>query len=218
MTDSIHRPGVHPAAADAAARLGSSIDLADFRLAGGTALAWHLGHRVSVDLDFFSFTAGTLDPTPAAELADALKRIDPAGKSFDVGDRTIHGRIGECHVSFFQVEGGWFDSPVRVTEQIGLASVPELAAMKLVAVMTRCAKKDFYDLVAIAETGMTLPEMVAGARRMYAGFDQALPHLRRSIVYFDEAEADPDPVSTTGATWPAVKRAMEALARDLDRL
>lgn len=218
MTESIRRPGVHPSAADAAARLGSSIDLTQFRLAGGTALAWHLGHRVSVDLDFFSFTPGTLDPPSAAELVDALRGIDPAGESFHLGERTIHGRVGGCHVSFFQVEGTWFSPPVRVAEQIDLATVPELAAMKLVAVMTRCAKKDFYDLAAIAETGMTLPDMVAGARRMYAGFDQALPHLRRSLVYFEEAEADPDPVSNTGISWAAVKLGMEVLARGLDRL
>ena len=218
MTDSIRRPGVHPSAADAAALLGRSIDLTQFRLAGGTALAWHLGHRVSVDLDFFSFTPGTLDPAPAAELADVLQGIDPAGGPFDLGERTIHGRIGACHVSFFQVEGEWFDPPVRVAERIDLATVPELAAMKLVAVMTRCAKKDFYDLVAIAESGLTLSDMLAGARRMYAGFDQALPHLRRSVVYFDEAEVDPDPFSMTGITWPDVKRRMEALARGFDRL
>jgi hypothetical protein len=81
----------------------------------------------------------------------------------------------------------------------------EIAAMKLVAVMTRCAKKDFYDLVAIAEHGIPIPQMVNAARRMYDGFDAALPHLRRALAYFEEAEADPDPLSTTGITWGEVK-------------
>ena len=47
------------AAGDAAAVLGAAVDLARFRLAGGTALAWHLGHRLSEDLDFFTFDAKT---------------------------------------------------------------------------------------------------------------------------------------------------------------
>lgn len=218
MSETIRRSGVHPDAAAAAVILGSAIDLGDFRLAGGTALAWHLGHRISVDLDFFSFTSGVLDSTRTSALVEALHRIDVTGEPFHLSDRTIHGKVGACHVSFFQVEGSWFDQPRRVHEGIDLATVPELAAMKLVAVMTRCAKKDFYDLVAVSEAGLTLPEMVAGARQMYVGFDQALPHLRRALVYFDEAETDPDPVSTTGATWPSVKRSMEALARTLNQI
>jgi hypothetical protein len=217
VTDSIRRPGVHPAAADAAERLGRSIDLERFRLAGGTALAWHLGHRISEDLDFFSFDAGTLAAEPAESLAMALQRVDPTSGSFRIGENTVHGRVGDCRISFFQVEGAWLGPPVRVREGIGLASVAEVAAMKLVAVMTRCAKKDFYDLVAISETGMTLAEMVDGGRRMYAGFDQALGHLRRSLAYFDEAETDPNPITITGQTWPAVKRSIEVLARGLDR-
>ncbi len=218
MTDSIRRPGVHPAAADAAERLGRSIDLERFRLAGGTALAWHLGHRVSEDLDFFSFDAGALATEPAGSLATALQRVDPANVPFRIGENTIHGTVGECRISLFQVDGTWLAPPVRVREGIGLANVSEVAAMKLVAVMTRCAKKDFYDLVAISEAGMTLAEMVECGRRMYAGFDQALGHLRRSLVYFDEAETDPDPITTTGQTWPAVKRSIEVLARGLDRV
>jgi hypothetical protein len=86
--------------------------------------------------------------------------------------------------------------------------------MKLVAVMTRCAKKDFYDLVAIADYGISLPQMIDYGHRMYAGFGDALPHLRRALGYFDEAESDPDPVSTTRATWPAVKRRVESLRRE----
>jgi hypothetical protein len=87
--------------------------------------------------------------------------------------------------------------------------------MKLVAVMTRCAKKDFYDLVAIEDHGIALPQMVEAAYRMYVGFEAALPHLRRSIRYFEEAESDPDPVSTVGMTWAEVKRRVTLFSRTL---
>jgi hypothetical protein len=82
-------------------------------------------------------------------------------------------------VSFFGVDGTWFDPAHQVSEGFGLASIREIAAMKLVAVMTRCAKKDFYDLVAIAESGISLADMVSCGRRMYHGFGEALAHLRR---------------------------------------
>jgi hypothetical protein len=213
MSEPLQRPGVAAAAACAAVTLGRSVDLQSFRLAGGTALAWHLGHRLSEDLDFFSFIPHAVD---GPDLAAALEPIADGG-SIRSGDRTLHARVAGCSVSFFEVEGRWFDPPVSVCEGMALASVHEIAAMKLVAVMTRCAKKDFYDLVAIAEHGLSLPEMVDCGRRMYTGFAEALPHLRRSLGYFDEAESDPDPVSTTGATWPAVKRAVESLCRSFPR-
>lgn len=217
MSASIHKPGVDPNAAVVATLLGNSLDLEGFRLAGGTALAWHLGHRISEDLDFFSFTPGVLDTQRIEEITKTLRRLDPNAER-QVSERTIHGSINGCRVSFFEVEGAWFDSPLRLQEGIDLATVPELAAMKLVAVMTRCAKKDFYDLTAIARSGLSLGQMVECGRRMYAGFDQALPHLRRALVYFEEAESDPDPVTIAGMTWPTVKREMQAMARDFGKI
>ena len=124
----------------------------------------------------------------------------------------MHARVRGCSVSFFDVAGRWLDDPVQVAEGFSLATVAEIAAMKLVAVMTRCAKKDFFDLVAIGESGITLQQMVNAARRMYDGFDAALPHLRRALVYFDEAETDPDPLSTSGLAWDDVKRRIQRMS------
>lgn len=211
MTDSLRRPGVTSAAAGAARILAASVDLEPFRLAGGTALAWHLGHRLSEDVDFFSFDSRAIHASGVARSIEAI--ADPG--SIHEDERTLHARIAGCSVSFFEIDGRWIDPPVRVVEGLSLATVLEVAAMKLVAVMTRCAKKDFYDLVAIDDHGITISRMVDAAQRMYAGFDAALPHLRRSLAYFDEAETDPDPVSTRGITWPEVKRRVTMIARDL---
>lgn len=192
--------------------LGSAVPLSAFRLAGGTALAWHLGHRISEDLDFFTFEPDAV--SPAGPVATALETVADAG-SLRAAERTMHASVRGCRVSFFAVDGSWFDPAHQVSEGFGLASVREIAAMKLVAVMTRCAKKDFYDLVAISESGISLAEMVSCAERMYHGFAEALPHLRRALVYFEEAEDDPDPESLAPQTWPEVKRTMLSLARQL---
>jgi hypothetical protein len=213
VSESLQRPGVTPAAVSAAAVIGRSLNVESFRLAGGTALAWHLGHRLSEDLDFFSFVPGSID----ARLHAALEAISERD-SVRAGERTLHARVAGCSVSFFEVEGRWFDPSQPVVEGFDLASIHEIAAMKLVAVMTRCAKKDFYDLVAISERGISLSEMIECGHRMYEGFGAALPHLHRSLGYFDEAETDPDPVGTTGATWRDVKARIERLRRDLPRV
>jgi hypothetical protein len=107
VSESLRRPGVTSTAADAAAVIGSTVDLALFRLAGGTALAWHLGHRLSEDLDFFSFTAGAVQD-PDGTLAPAVREIAD-GHSVRAGEQTLHADIAGCSVSFFEIAGRWFD-------------------------------------------------------------------------------------------------------------
>jgi hypothetical protein len=178
-------------------------------------LAWHLGHRLSEDLDFFSFIPDTLDDAGCTALVAELRRIQPDGEPFRSGERTVHGSVEGCRVSFFEITGGWLAPPTRVAEALDLATVEEIAAMKLVAVMPRCAKKDFFDLAAIAGRGMTMRAMVDAGRRMFPGFDQPRDHLRRALVYFDEAELDPGPILLTPMRWPAVKTAIQTLAAQI---
>jgi hypothetical protein len=87
VSKSLRRPGVALPAAEAASVLGgASLPLSDFRLAGGTALAWHLGHRISDDLDFFTFSSPDL--TPAGILATAIAAVADEG-SVSFAERTL---------------------------------------------------------------------------------------------------------------------------------
>lgn len=213
MSESLRRTGVAlPAAAAASVLGGASLPLSDFRLAGGTALAWHLGHRISDDLDFFAFSP--TDLTPAGALAVASAAVADEG-SLSFAERTLRMRVGGCHASFFMVRGRWIDPEQRVSEGFSLASVREIAAMKMVAVMTRCTKKDFFDLAVIADTGMSFREIVGYGCEMYGDFREGLPHLRRALVYFDEAEVGPDPKMLVPRTWASVKRDIARLAREI---
>ncbi len=215
IAPSISRQGVLPAAAAAAARLGPTVDLDGFRLAGGTALAWHLGHRVSVDLDFFTFDPRRLDASGAERLAAQLLLSAPHARVLKADDQTVHGVVADCKVSFFAVSARWIAPPVRVREGFDLASVLDVAAMKLVAVMTRCTKKDFFDIVAIEDAGVSAREMYDAGSRMYPGFSEARSHLVRSLTYFDEAETDPDPLAFRGISWSAVEQRMRVIARSV---
>ena len=213
MSESLRRPGVAIHAAEAATVLGgASLPLLDFRLAGGTALAWHLGHRISDDLDFFTFSAPDL--AAAGALATSISAVTDEG-SLSFAERTLRLRVGGCHVSFFMIRGRWIDPQQLVSEGFALASVREIAAMKMIAVMTRCTKKDFFDLVTIADTGMSFREIVSYGCEMYGDFREGLPHLRRALVYFDEAEVGPDPKMLVPRTWQSVKRDIARLAREI---
>lgn len=88
MTERVTGAGLPPRALEgrgvaphvtAAARLiaphSDALNLRGFRLAGGTALAWYLGHRISDDLDFFTYTAGAFDSEGQAVIAAILEPL-----------------------------------------------------------------------------------------------------------------------------------------------
>ncbi|MBP7636137.1 nucleotidyl transferase AbiEii/AbiGii toxin family protein [Candidatus Ozemobacteraceae bacterium] len=170
-----------------------------FYLAGGTALAFHLGHRRSVDLDFF--TASDFD---GSSLGDALVSRDGEIRSQEAG--TLHVSLRGVKCSFFTYSYPLLESPVEF-EGLRLAALSDIAAMKVIAIGQRGTKKDFFDLYEIlqhASPGKVKQWVLEkfGERRVNCY------HLLRSLVYFADAEADPDPISLRGLTWSQVKTFM----------
>ena len=106
----------------------AEIGLADpFYLAGGTAAALYLGHRISIDLDFFG--PETFDATAlAGQLAELgrfqLDRIAPD---------TLLGELMGVKISFFRYRYPLLAEPSLVYA-VRIASLPDIAAMKLDAV------------------------------------------------------------------------------------
>jgi predicted nucleotidyltransferase component of viral defense system len=120
-----------------------------FRLVGGTALSLQLGHRMSVDLDFFSDVAyGIIDFGGIEDYLrkffrylDHLSDINPGlGKSFMVGSDADHAIKLDIYYT------DTFIQPARMVDNIRLASVEEILAMKIDIVQRGGRKKDFWDL------------------------------------------------------------------------
>ena len=113
--------------------------LRDTRLVGGTALALQLGHRKSVDLDFF----GTIT-CEAEELISAIKTV----ASLIVLKESLHIHIylvDGIKVDIVNYRYQWLDKPV-VDQGIRMAGIKDIAAMKVTAVIGRGTKKDFIDI------------------------------------------------------------------------
>lgn len=216
---SIDRPSVSRAAVRLALPLGSRCDLSGYRLAGGTALAWDLGHRRSDDLDFFSRVPGLLDESEQRRIEADLRLIDPEARIDISQPRTIHAVVLGCRLSMFGLGGQWLSQPVPVAEGFGVATVEEIAAMKLIAVSTRSAKKDFFDLHALYEHGFTAERMFSALDKMHPGeIDSAVGHhIVRALTDFSDADLDPDPVMLTDITWEKAKRTAERIASDLHK-
>lgn len=215
---SFDRPAVSRPAAAGGVRLAAHLNLGPFRLAGGTALAWGLGHRRSDDLDFFTREPGGLALSVQERLGAQMRQLDPSG-GLNLSERTIHATVTGCRVSFFEIEGRWVRPPVSTAEGLWLASVDDVAAMKMVAIQTRSAKKDFYDLHALKRHGYGAQRLYDLARAAMPAIDAEVAHLLvRCLVDFTDAELDPDPISLDNTTWDMARRSAEQVSKDLQAL
>ena len=166
------------------------------RLVGGTALALQLGHRKSVDLDFF----GQL-PVSGIELEQALLVFGPvalANRSRLVETYFVR----DIKVDFVDYPYPWLDTAVEIGG-LRLASPRDIAAMKLSAITNRGSKKDFVDLAFLLER-YPLSEMLTFYGQKYANASQFL--VLKSLTFFEDAEETPMPLMLKPCDWTWVKQ------------
>lgn len=179
----------------------------EFVLYGGTALALHLGHRSSLDFDFFG---SRVLEQPALE----------TGISFLAGAKVIQrdtntlslivDRGGPVKVSFFGVPNLPRLAPPHVAKDIGLqvASLLDLAGTKASVVQLRAEAKDYIDIDALMTLGkIGLPTALAAAQKLYGpSFNPQI--TLKALSYFDDGNLHDLPDST--------KRRLVIAAREVD--
>jgi Nucleotidyl transferase AbiEii toxin, Type IV TA system len=182
-----------------------------FCLYGGTALALHLGHRISVDFDFFGDTA--IDPrlllSSIPFLSDAsVTRLEPNTLECAVD------REGPIKLSFFGVPGLRRLSPPLVAPDNGLrvASLLDLAGTKISVVQMRAEAKDYLDIDALlADARIDLPMALAAGLAIY-GETFNPQNALKALSYFGDGNLDALPGHLKERLVNAVR------AVDLDRL
>lgn len=179
-----------------------------FYLAGGTAAALFLGHRISMDLDFFG--PGSFD---SASLVDQLAELGRFQLDRIAAD-TLLGDLAGVKISFFRYRYPLVVEPVMAMG-VKVAGLQDIAAMKLDAVSRRGTKRDFVDLFFIAQSGISLADALDQYQRKYAGFDVNVIHVVKSLTYFVDAELDPSPQMLTSFSWEKAKRFFEDEAKSL---
>jgi len=172
-----------------------------FVLAGGSGLALQLGHRISVDLDFF-----TRRPFSPEKLFQKIKQlgISPIVQQEEEGTLTII--VSGVKVSFFHYPYP-FRGKMAVFNGIQIANVIDIASMKTMAISQRGAKRDFVDLYFILQE---IPfHRIAENMVMRFGRDRINPvHIGKSLVYFNDADVDPEPsyCGKDKPDWERIKR------------
>lgn len=180
--------------------LASLDKLREFYLAGGTAFALQIGHRVSVDLVFF-----TLSMFDSNELFEFLKdSYEVSGATRSVNSLSLFVTLHDERIKVDMIRHNYpFLQPVKHVENIRLSSLQDIAAMKLNAVANRGAKKDFYDIYALL-TRFSLKELLTFFQQKYEQLNSLT--VLKSLVYFADADLEPDPVSLLDVSWADVKK------------
>jgi hypothetical protein len=172
-----------------------------FYLGGGTAVTLYLGHRRSVDLDWFT-ERQIYDPLRLAQ------EIGENGIPFVAGqvDRgTLHGTVAGVRVSFLEYRYPLLKKTVLWSKfNCSLASREDLACMKLSALAQRGSKKGFVDIYALGLKCFSLSKMFRFYQQKYALED--LGHVLYSLVYFDDADRERMPRMLWDTNWKAIKR------------
>ncbi len=154
-----------------------------FTLYGGTAIALRLGHRTSVDFDFF--TERKLDK-------DAIYKSMPelAGEVFQESSDTLvlsavpRGTKDPVKISFFATIGfGRFGEPELTQDQVlRVASLDDLMATKLKVLLDREEQKDYDDLAALIEAKVDVAKGLAIGRQMYKNYNPQVALM--AMTYF----------------------------------
>ncbi|MBP9817273.1 nucleotidyl transferase AbiEii/AbiGii toxin family protein [Candidatus Shapirobacteria bacterium] len=179
--------------------LGNSGLLNSAYLAGGTSLALRLGHRISIDFDFFSSVK--FDPI---KLAESLKKIGEFEIDSAVGD-TLLGQFNQVKFSYFYYDYPQINSS-DIYQDINIASQDDVVAMKLVAISDRNTKKDFIDLFTICHQGVTVETMFDLYDKKYHLLEENKYTLIKSMTYFEEADKDVMPEMLIDISWDKVKK------------
>jgi predicted nucleotidyltransferase component of viral defense system len=170
-----------------------------FCLAGGTACAIYLSHRTSDDLDFFSRQDLT-----HFEMQNSLRTRGHF--IVDYSDtQTLIGRFNETKVSFFK-----YDYPlIGETHDffdIKISSLEDIGCMKIDAISSRGSKRDFVDLYFILKKfDLELEKFFKYFEKKFGKKNFNIYHILKSLVYFDDADKDPELNMLVRFSWEDVK-------------
>ena len=171
-------------------------EFAGMRLVGGTALALQIGHRKSIDLDFF----GNID-FENIYTADTFKNFKKVltlkfSKNINIFS------IDNVKVDFVNYTYPWLQNEILI-DGIRLAGIQDIAAMKLAAVTGRGSRKDFIDIYFLLQN-YNLRQLMDFYNNKY--YDGSEYMVLKSLTYFDDAEEDYSVDMIKKISWAKAKK------------
>lgn len=171
----------------------------DFILVGGTGLALQIGHRNSIDLDFFSDCE--IDKEKFVSVLEEFGEVQISSSTKNILILKING----IKVDFVNYKYPLIDDFV-VIEGIKIASKKDIGAMKLNAIAGRGTKKDFIDLYFLLKE-FSLSELIEFYQKKYTKHSQF--QMIKSLIYFEDAEIYPQPKMFLEFNWEDCKETIK---------
>ena len=181
-----------------------------YYLGGGATIAIYLGHRHSVDLDWFT-EEGITDPMRLAQ------NIRDKGIPFVTGQierGTLHGTISGVRISFLEYKYPLL-KPLIIWQKAAcqLATLEDLACMKLSALTQRGSKKDFVDIYALGLRYFSLRDMLRLYQKKFSVEDMG--HVLYGLSYFDDADKERLPKMFLDTDWRTIKKTIQGWVKEV---
>ncbi len=206
MSKKLHYNTVSPLLRDILSQLMTQPEFTPFCLVGGTSLSLQLGHRISIDIDLFTDAPyGSLD---FHAIQSKLRSMFPYCQG-DCGDIVGMGAsyiIGNSAFDSIKLDLFYTDPfirPIKAIDNIRIASIEDIIAMKLDVIGRKGRKKDFWDLHELHDK-YAIAEMLTLYAERYP-YNHTREELLLGLTNFSLADTDPEPNCLRSKAWPLIK-------------
>jgi hypothetical protein len=206
MEKSLYFNTITPLLLSTLQKLMKATELESFRLVGGTSLSLQLGHRESVDIDLFTdLDYGTVN---FDAIETYLQANFPFVKSFSFGPVGFGKSywVGESSTNLIKLDLFYTDlfiRPCLFIDDIRLADIEDIIAMKMDVILRNGRKKDFWDLHELIDQ-YSVDEIIALHKEKYPyTHDESL--LVSNLTNFTKADEDINPICMRGKHWEVIK-------------
>lgn len=196
----MHLECLTPAALTVLKMIAPVVTTHGFVLAGGTAVALRLGHRVSVDFDFF--TERSFVP---AKILQAVNGLGLTATVLQEEPGTLTVSVNGVKISFFHYPYAFLEA-TSTLRGVPVAGLIDIASMKIIAMIQRGAKRDYVDLYFILQD-IPFAKVAENMIHRY-GVDRVNPVvIGKALVFFQDADLDPEPAYLVKRKdWSAIKK------------
>ena len=152
----------------------------------------------------------SLDPAMLAKHLAALGSICVTKET--VG--SLSGLVSNVELGFYHYPYSLLE-PIESFRGFSVASWKDILCMKMTAVGSRAAKRDYVDIYFGLKAGLSLRQLLDLVKRKFGAVEYSEYHLVRSLIYFDEVEDEPMPEMLQSIEWPQVRSFLHAEVRRL---
>ncbi|TAL50562.1 MAG: hypothetical protein EPN92_01575 [Chitinophagaceae bacterium] len=192
----LQQNAVPPFTLDLLKNISALSELESFGLGGGTSLALRMGHRVSVDLDFF-----TNKSFNTSELFQLITKKFQSAELLFEKNQTIMFSINDIKIDFVLYPFTWSES-FETIEGIRFLSIRDIIPMKLQAISNRNAKKDYWDIATLFNR-YSLDEMLKIFNLKFPQIDTGF--IIHSLTDFEKADTELNPDTFDNISWNEIK-------------